>query len=163
MRKESFNKLLPIYFNSINSFEASLMCRVYAALCIFPVYYMFSLLQIPVRSIFHTADTIIFFKHTPDRVTSTPLIARIRSNNFSKTQNVITDSSPPSPLMSLTYLRAPDMQSYVYVFCCYVHLSMIVLSSLDCVLIDLHITHMLSFIQSSMIIQPYLHLEGFLH
>lgn len=83
---------------------------------------MFILLQIPVRSILHAADTRIFFKHTPGRVTSPPKIPRIKFNNFSKIENVINDLFPPSPLIS-TYPHAPDMQSYLYVFLCYSHLN----------------------------------------
>lgn len=57
------------------------------------------------------------FSHIPDRVTFSPQIPKIKFNNFSKTQNVINDLSPPSSLISLT---SPTPLTYkaIYISSC---------------------------------------------
>lgn len=96
MRKGTFNKLLQL-FQLNKYFEDSLMCTVYAALCISTI--KCSSCFRPIRSILFITKTIIFFKTFP------PQIPRIKSNNFifSKTQNAINDLYLLSPLISLTY------------------------------------------------------------
>ena len=152
--KGKFQWTSSISFNSVNIFEGSLVRTACAALCISPTYVLF-LLSIAGRPTLQAADTIIFFKHTPDRVTSPSQIPGITSNDLSKVQNVINDSSPPSPLTSLIHPHTPDMQSclcssgvvLVGVFCAMLVLSLhpqiAIVSFSECELIGFGNSHVL--------------------